>query len=135
LVDVSDNDLTVKSESEDEGRNDDGATTIPDRENFSLLHSLFSMNEGSNLFNRFINEMVRFNGSRVFTYAKGNNTLGTLLEVPQFRSLKDYGKEFKKDDNILAEICNAVARFAKCDPSEACETIYLHFLIGIKIPF
>jgi hypothetical protein len=126
-VNGSDDDLTVESKSEDEGRNDDGATTIPGRENFPLLHSLFSMNEGSNLFNRLINEMVRFNGSRVFTYAKGNNTLGTLLEVPQFRSLKGYGKEFKKVDNMLAEICNTVARFAKCEPSEACETILSAF--------
>jgi hypothetical protein len=28
---------------------------------------------------------------------------------------------------MLAEICNAVARFAKCDPSEACETILSAF--------
>jgi len=122
-----DDNATDESESEDEGRNDDGATAIPDRENFPLLHSLYSMNEGSNLLNRLTNEMVRFNGSRVLTYAKGNNTLGTLLEVPQFRSLKGYGKEFKKDGSMLAEICNAVARFAKCDPSEACETILSAF--------
>jgi hypothetical protein len=92
-LDSLDEDVTIESETEvdeEEDINADAGVIIPDRENFPLLHSLFSMNEGFNLFNRLINEILRFNGSKVMTYAKGNNTLGTLLEVPQFQTLKGY---------------------------------------------
>jgi hypothetical protein len=82
---VSSDGLNENDSIESEVEVEDTTTVIPDQENFPLLHSLFSMNEGSNnLFNRLINEILKFNGSKVVTYAKGNNTMGTLLEVPQF---------------------------------------------------
>jgi len=121
---VSSDGLDENDSIESEVEVEDTTTVIPDQENFPLLHSLFSMNEGSNnLFNRLINEILKFNGSKVVTYAKGNNTMGTLLEVPQFRSLKGYTKEFKKKDNILVTLCDHVAKCSNCDRNEAGETI------------
>jgi len=127
-VEGTDDDSRVEMEiDENECENDDGGTILPDRENFPLLHSLFAQNKGGNVLNRLINELLRFNGSRVMNYAKGNNTLGTLLEVPQFRSLRGYEKDFKKKGSMLDEICNAVARCARVDRSEACEAILSSF--------
>jgi len=61
------------------------------------------------------------------TYDKGNNTQGTIIAVSQFRSLKGYKKEFKKKDSMLVEVCNAVAKSAKCHPNEASEAILSSF--------
>ena len=60
-------------------------------------------------------------------YAKGNNMEGTVLAVPEFRSLKGYQKEFKRDNCMLVEMVNSVAKSAKCHPDEACETILTSF--------
>jgi len=125
LDDSLDDDISLESV-DDDGVNAEGA--IPDKDKFPLLHSLFCQNDGSNLLSRLINEMLRFNhGSKVLNYTKGNNTLGTLLEVPQFRSLKGYAREFQKKDNILVSLCNHVAKCSNCDPNEAGETILAVF--------
>ncbi|MFN9979380.1 MAG: hypothetical protein ACK53Y_05680, partial [bacterium] len=77
--DGSDVDITDYSESEKE--KDEG---FPDNEKFPLLHSIFYMNQGCNLFYRLINEILQFNASKVMACDKGNNTQETLLAVPQF---------------------------------------------------
>jgi hypothetical protein len=72
---------------------------------------------------------------QVVTYAKGNNTMGTLVEVPQFRSLKGYMKEFQKEENILVTLCNHVAKCSNCDPNEAGETILSAFFDNYQDSF
>jgi len=125
LDDSLDDDISLESV-DDDGVNAEGA--IPDKDKFPLLHSLFSQNDGSNLLSQLINEMLRFNnGSKVLNHTKGNNTLGTLLEGPQFRNLKGYARELQKNDNILVSLCNHVAKCSNCDANEASEMILAVF--------
>jgi hypothetical protein len=127
----------TKSESEckEEDEGVSAAYSLPNKDKFPLLHSIFSVNQGCNLFNQLLKEMVQFSGSKTMKYAKGNNMEGTLLAVPEFRSLKGYQKEFKRDNCMLVETVNSIAKSAKCHPDEACETILTAFLICTKIPF
>jgi hypothetical protein len=59
---------------------------------------------------------VQFSGTKAVKYAKGNNMEGTLLAVPEFQSLSGYAKEFKRDNCMLVETVNSIAKFAKCHP-------------------
>jgi hypothetical protein len=68
-------------------------------------------------------------------YTKGNNMEGTVLAVPEFQSLKECQQEFKRDNCMLVEVVNSIAKSAKCHPDEVCETILTSFLICTNIPF
>ena len=120
--DGSDDDIMEDSESEKEKEED-----MPDKEQYPLLHSIYSLSQGHNILNQLIKEIIQFNGLKVMTYDKGNNTQGTIIAVPQFQSLKGYKKEFKKKDSMLVEVCNAVAKSTKCHPNEASEAILSSF--------
>jgi len=133
---VSSDGLDENDSIESEVEVEDTTTVIPDQENFPLLHSLFSMNEGSNnLFNRLINEILKFNGSKAVTYAKGNNTMGTLLEVPQFRSLKGYTKEFKKKIIYLLHYVIMLQNVQIATVMKQVRPFYQLCLRTTKIPF
>jgi hypothetical protein len=67
------------SESEKEKEED-----MPDKEQFPLLHSSYSLSQGHKILNRLIKEIIQFNRSKVMMYDKGNNTQGTIIVVPQF---------------------------------------------------
>jgi hypothetical protein len=115
-------DDSISTESESECKEEDepvsAVCSLPDKEKFPLLHTIFSVNQGHNAFNRLLKEIVQFSGTKAVKYAKGN---------PEFRSLSGYAKEFKRDNCMLVETVNSIAKSAKCHPDEACETVLTAF--------
>ena len=65
----------------------DCCMNIPNEENFPLLHSIFSTHKGLNLYDRLLNEIVRFSESSEINFKRGNNSKGTLVIIPALRNL------------------------------------------------
>ncbi len=73
---------------------------LPDAENFPLLNSLFLMNAGHyNLFDRLVNEIAEFSGGIEINYKRGNNSEGTLIAIPAFRTLHNYERSLILSSN------------------------------------
>jgi hypothetical protein len=69
---------------------------------------------------------MKFSGRKTIKYTKGNNTEGTIIAVPSYQSLSAYGKYFMRNECIIDDIVEAIARSSKSNCEEACET----FLAG-----
>jgi hypothetical protein len=67
---------------------------FPDASKFPLLHSLFSTNSGLNIYNRLLNEIVRFTDGPELNFKCGNNTKGTLVAIPAKSMKKRKGRFF-----------------------------------------
>ncbi len=98
---------------------------LPDASEYPLLHFLFSTQVRENLFDKLLNEVIRYHNSAALKFKQGNNTEGTLLYVPSFRTLSRYEKEFKKHSSILLEAVEGISRNAKCPPNDACESLIM----------
>jgi hypothetical protein len=98
---------------------------LPDASKFPLLHSLFSTHSGHNLYDRLLNEITRFNEGAEINFKRGNNTEGTLVAVPAFRSLEKYKKDLQADSSIIDIIIKAIAKNSKCNNDEASEALLL----------
>jgi hypothetical protein len=95
---------------------------LPDTDKFPLPNSLFLMNAGHcNLFDRLVNENMKFSGGTEINHKRGNNSKGTLIAIPAFRILGNYEKNFKAESSIIETIIRAVSQNTKCKPNEACE--------------
>ena len=66
-----------EKEAEEKEGVSDACLNIPDKIEFPLLHSLFSLDLGKNLYNRLLNEVVKYNGGNTIKYKRGNNIEGT----------------------------------------------------------
>ena len=82
---------------------------MPDASKFPLLHSLFSTNPGHNLYDRLLNEITSYNEGTEIKFKHGNNTEGTLVAVPAFRTSKKYEKHVKADSSLIDVIIKAIA--------------------------
>ena len=82
---------------------------LPDASKFPLLHSLFSTNPGHNLYDRLLNEITSYNEGTEIKFKRGNNTEGTLVAVPAFRTSKKYEKHVKADSSLIDVIIKAIA--------------------------
>ncbi len=67
---------------------------LPDPSQFPLLYSIFSSQPHSNM-DMLLHEVVKFHHHKTIRYTKGNNTDGTLIALPGFRSLDKYMDYFK----------------------------------------
>jgi hypothetical protein len=65
----------------------DCCMNIPNEENFPLLHSIFSTQEGLNLYDRLLNEIVRFSEGLEINFKHVDNSKGTLVVIPALRNL------------------------------------------------
>jgi hypothetical protein len=112
-----------EKEAEEKEGVSDACLNIPDKIEFPLLHSLFSLDLGKNLYNRLLNEVVKYNGGNTIKYKRGNNIEGTIIAVPSFRSLSGYRKEFRQRDSMIDDIIKASAQSSKSNHEEACEAL------------
>ena len=108
---------------------------LPDASKFPLLRSLFSSNPGINVYDKLLNEIARFTDGPELNFKRGNNTEGTLVAIPAFRTLEKYKKNLKADSSILDVIVKAIARNSKCQSNEASEALLLAFYKSMKILF
>jgi hypothetical protein len=96
----------------------------------------FPFKSRENLYNRLLNEVMKFSGRKTIKYTKGNNTEGTIIAVPSYQSLSAYGKYFMRNECIIDDIVEAIARSSKSNCEETCETLLAGlFNISIKIHF
>jgi hypothetical protein len=96
---------------------------IPDKIEFPLLHSLFSLDLGKNLYNRLLNEVVKYNCVKSIKYTRGHNTEGIIIAVPSFQNLSGYNKESRKKESMIDDIIQAIVRSSKSTIEEACEAL------------
>jgi hypothetical protein len=54
----------------------------PDESEYPLLSSLTLIHKGHNLFDRLLNEIVRYYGKSNISFTRGNNTEAALIAVP-----------------------------------------------------
>jgi hypothetical protein len=90
------------------------ACNLLDHNHFPLLHSLFSNHAKHGIMDQLLKEVIKFHGSNVLKYRKGNNTEGTLINLPSYRSLKNYGKYLIKSTSPMATLVNVIAENSKC---------------------
>jgi len=96
---------------------------VPDESEYPLLSSLALTHKGHNLFDRLLNEIVRYYGKSNISFTRGNNTEAALIAVPSFRSLARYDKELKKQDSFLDAVVAAIEKNCDCTLNDASETI------------
>ncbi len=127
ISDSESNDKQCSDNEEESSKNEKEASMydthllidLPDADKFPLLNSLFLTNAGHcNLFDRLVNEITKFSGGTEINYKRGNNSEGTLIAIPAFRTLRNYEKSFC---SIIDTLIKAVSRNTKCKPNEACE--------------
>ncbi len=68
---------------------------------YPLLSALVSVDNGLNLFDCLLNEIVRYYNMHDITFKHGNNAEATLIAVSLFQSLPRYGKDMKKQNSFL----------------------------------
>ncbi len=109
--------LSVQSDSkssEKETEEQEGASVagqdISDKIEFSLLHSLFSLDLSENLYNWLLNEVVKYKCCKSIKYTRGNNTEGIIIAVPSFQNLSGYNKEFRKKESVIDDVVQVIAR-------------------------
>ncbi len=67
---------------------------------YPLLSALVPVDKGLNLFDRLLNEIVRYYNTHDITFIRGNNAEATLIAVSSFRSLPRYGKRHEEAELI-----------------------------------
>lgn len=100
---------------------------MPDPNEYPLLLSLFSSHSRSDIMDKLLKEVISFNGSNTLNYHKGNNTKGTLINLPSYRSLKNYGKDLTKSTSPVATIVNFIVENAICSADEAIDCLISAF--------
>jgi hypothetical protein len=68
---------------------------LPDAEKFPLLYSSLPTYLGCNFYDRLLSEITRFYEGMEINFKCGNNTQGTLVALPAFRTLEKYEKKLK----------------------------------------
>ncbi len=126
---ASDDENLAESKACEEGEAEAGEVglDLPDPNEFPLLHSLFITHCTSDIMDRLLKEVIRFNGSNTLNYQKGNNTKGTLINLPSYRSLKNYSKDLMKSTSPVAAIVNFIVENAKCSADEATDCLISAF--------
>jgi hypothetical protein len=124
LTDDSDGNSMDSTASEEGDRDSDEEAEevcidLPDPKQFPLLHSLFLNHSTNGIMDRLLKEVISFNRSNTLKYRKGNNTNGTLINLPSYRSLKNYGKDLTKPNSPLAILVDFMVENTKCSVDEA----------------
>jgi hypothetical protein len=93
---------------------------LPDKDNYPLLHSLFSMNQHSKM-DALLAEIIKLYDCKTIVYRKGNNTDGILLPLPSYQSLDKNSKHLSKPNAVVPDFVSSIARNAKTSDEDAAE--------------